>query len=306
MVEILKTELCGIELKNPIVLASGVLGLNKETLMIAQKGGAAALTIKSITLEPREGHETPNVAFFECGMLNAFGYNNIGLCKAKQEFSDLSCFKVPVFGSCTAGSPEEFANLVKELDKIDFKAFELPVSCPHTPGHGLLSGQNERRFVEKVIKKCRKKTKKPIFLKINAGLPNFAEVSLCAQKAGADAIVCSNTLPGMIIDINARSPVLSFKKGGVSGPAIRPMVIKAVYELYETIKIPIIGVGGISRGEHVIEYLMAGASAVGIATGVLQRGPSVFKKCSNEVARWMKKHNYKNISELIGVAHERV
>ncbi|MCX8190545.1 MAG: dihydroorotate dehydrogenase [Candidatus Diapherotrites archaeon] len=306
MGEILENKICGIELKNPFILASGVLGLNKETLLIAQKGGAGALTIKSITLEPREGHETPNVAFFEVGMLNAFGYNNCGLKMAVEEFSDLSCFKIPVFGSCTAGNPNEFANIVKWLDKLDFKAIELPVSCPHTPGYGLLSGQNEAKFVESVMRRCRKKTKKPIFLKISAGLPNYVEVAIRAQKAGADAIVCSNTLPGMIIDINAKSPVLSFKKGGVSGPAIRPMVVKAVYELYKELKVPIIGVGGISRGEHAIEYLMAGASAVGIATGVLQRGPSVFRKCSGEVVSWMKEHHYKNVSELVGVAHERI
>jgi len=303
MSEPLKTILCGIELHNPLILASGVLGLNKKTLLLAQNGGAGALTLKSITIEERIGHESPNVAFFEGGMLNAFGYNNCGLKKALNEFHDLSCFSVPVIGSCTAQTPEDFAKIVRAFDELDFAAIELPVSCPHTPGYGLLSKQNEKAFIEKVLRKCRKETKKPIFLKINACLPNLLEIATCAEKAGADAITCSNSFPGMIIDINAKKPVLSFKKGGVSGPAIRPMVVKAIYEIYEEIKIPIIGVGGVSTGEHAIELIMAGASAVGIATGVLLRGNSVFRKCAFEILSWMKKHQYKSIEELVGIAH---
>jgi len=301
----LQASICGIKLKNPLILASGVLGLNKNNLMIAQRGGAGALTIKSITLEKRSGHDTPNVAFFEAGMLNAFGYCNMGLSAALKEFADLSCFSVPVFASCTASNARDFAKLVNAFDKLDFAAIELPVSCPHTPSYGLLAGQSNVKKVRAITKACRKKTKKPIFLKINAGLPNFVEIALAAEKAGADAITCSNTLgPGMVIDINMAKPVLSFKFGGVSGPAIRPVVVRAVYELYRHLKIPIIGLGGVSRGEHAIEMLMAGASAVGIATGVLQRGPGVFRKCCEELSRWMKKHEYRSIEELIGLAHQ--
>jgi dihydroorotate dehydrogenase (NAD+) catalytic subunit len=301
----LQASICGIKLKNPLILASGVLGLNKNNLLIAQRGGAGALTIKSITLEKRSGHDTPNVAFFEAGMLNAFGYCNIGLAAALKEFADLSCFSVPVFASCTASDAHSFAKLVGAFDKLGFAAIELPVSCPHTPGHGLLAGQSNIEKVKAIIRACRKETKKPIFLKINAGLPNFVEIALAAEKAGADAITCSNTLgPGMVIDVNTAKPVLSFKVGGVSGPAIRPIVVRAIYELYERLRIPIIGLGGVSRGEHAIEMLMAGANAVGIATGVLQRGPCVFRKCCKELAQWMEKHGYRSIGELVGLAHQ--
>lgn len=301
----LLTELTGIKMKNPLILASGVLGLNKNNLLIAEKGGAGALTIKSISPKERLGHDTPNVAFFEAGMLNAFGYCNMGLKAALEEFKDLSCFNVPVIASCTAENAKEFALIAKEFECLDFKAVELPVSCPHTPGHGLMAGQSNEKKVFEIVKECRKKTKKPIFLKLNAGTPNFAEIAIAAEKAGASAITCSNTLgPGMVIDINAGKPVLSFKVGGVSGPAIRPIVVKAVFELSEKIKIPIIGLGGVSKGEHAIELIMAGASAVGIGTGVMQRGPEVFSKTSNEIQEWMEKHGYKNLKEIRGIAHE--
>lgn len=301
----LKTTFCGIELKNPLILASGVLGLNKNNLLRAQKGGAGAVTIKSISLEERSGHETPNIAFFEAGMLNAFGYCNAGLKEALKEFADLSCFKVPVIASCTASSAKEFAKLVSALDRLNFAAIELPLSCPHTPGHGLLAGQGTPKATKEIVEACRKKTRKPLFVKINASLPAIGEIALAAEKAGADAITCSNTLgPGMIIDINSSKPVLAFKVGGVSGSAIRPIVVRSVYDLYERIKIPIIGLGGVSRGEHAIELLMAGASCVGIATAIALRGPNVFEKCCNEMREWMKKHGYKSVEELVGLVHE--
>ena len=301
----LAIELCGIKLKNPLILASGVLGLNKNNLLRAQKGGAGALTIKSISLEERFGHETPNVAFFEAGMLNAFGYCNPGLDEALREFADLSCFSVPVIASCTASSASDFAKLVSALDKLDFAAIELPLSCPHTPGHGLLAGQGTVEATKEIVKACRKKTKKPLWVKINASLPNAVDIALAAERAGADAITCSNTLgPGMIIDIASAKPVLAFKVGGVSGPAIRPIIVRTIYDLYKRLKIPIIALGGVLRGEHAIEMLMAGASAVGIATGIAIRGPDIFKKCCDEMSEWLKKHDYKSITELIGVAHE--
>jgi len=301
----LETELCNVSLKNPLILASGVLGLSKNNLLRAQRGGAGAVTIKSVSLEERSGHETPNIAFFEAGMLNAFGYCNPGIEEALKEFSDLSCFEVPVIASCTASNASDFAKLVEALDKLDFAAIELPLSCPHTPGYGLLAGQGTPEATKEIVEACRKKTKKPLLVKINASLPRIGEIALAAEKAGANAITCSNTLgPGMVIDINSTKPVLAFKVGGVSGPAIRPIVVRSVYDLYKRIKIPIIGLGGVLRGEHVIELLMAGASCVGIGTAIALRGHNVFEKCCDEMLAWMKKHGYKSIGELIGLAHE--
>ncbi|MEM0359987.1 MAG: dihydroorotate dehydrogenase [Candidatus Diapherotrites archaeon] len=301
----LETSFCGLKLKNPLILASGILGVNKNNLLRAQKGGAGALTIKSISLEPREGHKNPITAVFECGMLNAVGYSNPGLKEAIKEFSDLSGFKVPVIGSITAGNAEEFAILAREFEKLSFSALELPLSCPHTPGFGLLAGQGTPEATKAITEAVRKQTKKPLIVKISPSIPNIAEIAIAAEKAGANAINCGNTLgPGMIIDINSAKPVLHFKVGGVSGPAIRPIVVRCVFDLYKAVKIPIIGLGGVMNGRDAIEMLQAGASAVGIGTAVHYSGPQVFSKISKEMYSWMKLHNYNSLQELVGIAHK--
>lgn len=302
---LLETNFCGLKLKNPLILASGILGVNKNNLLRAQNGGAGALTIKSISLEPRAGHNNPITAVYEWGMLNAVGYSNPGIKEAVKEFADLSALKVPVIASCTAGNAREFAELVKEFEKLDFDAIELPLSCPHTPGFGLMAGQGTPEATEEITKAARRQTKKPLIVKISPAIPNIVEVALAAQKAGADAINCGNAHgPGMIIDINSAKPVLGFGVGGVTGPAIRPIAVRCVFDLFKSIKIPIIGCGGVVNGRDAIEMLQAGASVISIGTGVLFRGPGVFAKVAHEMELWMKKHDYSSIAELVGVVHK--
>ncbi|MFH1234548.1 MAG: dihydroorotate dehydrogenase [Candidatus Diapherotrites archaeon] len=302
---ILETSFCSLQMQNPLILASGVLGVNKNNLLRAEHGGAGALTIKSISLEPREGHKNPITAVFECGMLNAVGYSNPGLKEALKEFADISDFKVPLIGSVTAGNAEEFASLAKEFEKLSFSALELPLSCPHTPGFGLLAGQGTPEATKAITEAVRKETKKPLIVKVSPSIPNIAEIALAAEKAGADAINCGNTLgPGMIIDINSGKPVLHFKVGGMSGPAIRPIIVRCVFDLYQAVKIPIIGLGGVMNGGDAIEMLQAGASAVGVGTAIHYEGSEVFGKISKEMEQWMKKHSYKSIEELVGIAHK--
>ncbi len=302
----LETSFLGLKLKNPLILASGVLGLNKNNLLRVQKAGAGALTIKSVSLEPRTGHPNPITAVYECGMLNAVGYSNPGVKHAVEEFADLSGLKVPVIASCTAGNARQFAQLVKEFEPLDFAAVELPLSCPHTPGFGLLAGQGTPKATREITRAARKQTKKPLIIKVSPTTPNIAEVALAAQKAGADAINCGNAHgPGMIIDINSARPVLGFGVGGVTGPAIRPIAVRNVFDLYESIKIPIIGTGGIINGRDAIEMLQAGASAVSIGTGVHFRGPEVFEKTAREMKQWMKKQGFKSVKELVGLAHRK-
>jgi len=302
---LLETEFCGLRLKNPLVLASGILGINKNNLFRVQRGGAGALTIKSISLEPRAGHRNPITATYELGMLNAVGYSNPGIEHALEEFSDLSALKVPVIASCTAGKAEEFASLVKAFEPLGFSAVELPLSCPHTPGFGLMAGQGTPEATREITRAARKETKKPLIVKISPAIPNIVEIGLAAQKAGADAINCGNAHgPGMIIDINSGKPVLGFGVGGVTGPAIRPIAVRCVFDLYKRLKIPILGCGGVQSGRDAIEMLQAGASCVGIGTGVHFRGPEVFKKTEGEMLAWMKKHNFKSTEELVGIAHK--
>jgi dihydroorotate dehydrogenase (NAD+) catalytic subunit len=301
----LSTELCGIRLKNPTILASGILGVTKSSLASCIRNGAGAVTMKSISQEPRKGHNNPIIITFEGGMMNAVGYSNPGLDEAKKEFSQLDEVGGPVFASVIGTKPEDFAFMVREFVTDDFAAVEIPLSCPHTPGFGTLAGQGTPEATYDITKAVVAETKLPVFVKISPNTQSLGDVAKAAEKAGAAAITCGNTLgPGMVIDIRTRQPILDFKVGGVSGPALRPIAVRCVYDIYKSVKIPIIGVGGVQTGRDAIEMMMAGASAVGIGTGVYYRGPEVFRLVCQEMEAFMKDEGIKSIGEIIGAAHD--
>lgn len=238
--------------------------------------------------------------------MNAVGYSNAGIEEAKREFSDLSDIQIPVIASIVAEKPEEFAQLAEEIDKLkQFSAIELPLSCPHTPGFGLLAGQGTPEATGAITKAVREKTKLPIFVKLSPNVPGIGAIAKAAESAGASAITAVNTLgPGMLIDINSRKPVLDFKCGGISGPALRPVAVRCVYDVYESVKIPIIGVGGILTGRDAIEMVLAGATAIGIGSGVYYRGINIFSQVCREMEMWMKKNKIRNLDEIRGQAHD--
>ena len=304
----LKTELCGIRLENPTILASGILGVTKSSLKrVAEAGGAGAVTMKSVTREPRKGHNNPILISYEAGCLNAVGYSNPGWEIAKEEFSRLDDVPVPVIGSVTAGSPEEFAFLVEHFaEPLGFPAIELPLSCPHTPGFGTLAGQGTPEATEAITRAVREKTKKPIIIKVSPNSQELGKLAKAAEDAGANAICATNTLgPGMVINPEAGKPILDFKVGGISGPALRPIAVRCVYDIYENVSIPLIGTGGVSTGRDAIEMFMAGASAVGIGTAVHYRGIDVFRKVCAEILEFMEENGYAKVKDMVGIAHER-
>ncbi len=302
----LDTEISGIKLKNPLVLASGILGVTAASLKFAADNGAGAVTIKSITKEPRKGHKQPIVHTYEGGMLNAVGYSNPGFKDALDEFKDLSKVGVPVFGSIVAKDAEEFGFLTENFaNKTGFDALEIPLSCPHTPGYGTMAGHSSPEATFEITKAIKKKAKMPVIIKLSPNVPNIGAVAQSAEKAGADAICAVNTLgPGMLIDVDTGKKMLGFGMGGLSGPALKPVAIRTVYDIFDFVKIPIIGTGGVSTGKDALQMVMAGASAVGIGTAVVQRGADVFSKVNNEIKDIMDKNNYSSIKELVGVAHE--
>jgi len=301
---VLRTDICGIRLDNPTILASGILGVTKASLANCIRNGAGAVTMKSISKEPRKGHNNPIIITFEAGMMNAVGYSNPGLLEAKKEFSDLHEVKGPVIASVIGTTPEEFAQMVRDFVTDDFAAVELPLSCPHTPGFGTLAGQGTPEATYDITKAAVKETKLPVFVKISPNTQSLGDVAKAAERAGAGAITCGNTLgPGMVIDIRTRQPILDFKVGGISGPALRPIAVRCVYDIYKSVKIPIIGVGGIQTGRDAIEMIMAGASAVGIGTGVYYRGPEVFRLICREMEEFMQQEGIRDIKEIIGAAH---
>jgi len=296
-----------LSLKNPTILASGLLGLDVHTLEAVVKGGAGAVTMKSLTKEPRKGHNNPILVEIEGGFMNAVGYANKGIEKGVTEFGKWKN-ETPLIGSIVAGSPEEFAELTEKIQEIPIQALEIALSCPHTPGYGLLAGQGTSEATSAITKAVKNKLKStiPLFVKLSPSVSALGEIAKAAESEGADAINMGNTLgPGMKIDINRASPILAFKVGGLSGPAIKPVMIRCVYDLYEAVRIPIIATGGISTGEDMIEAIMAGATAVGIGTAIYYRGISVFSKIIREATKWLSNKNYLDIMSLKGVAHQK-
>ncbi len=301
----LYVELAGLKLKNPTILASGILGISKKMLLSVAKAGAGAVTTKSITIKPREGHKNPIlIQTTEETFLNAVGYSNPGLKESKKEFKDLGNFPVPVIGSLVGSDAEEFAYLAENVKGIGFKAIEIVLSCPHTPGFGLLAGQGTPEATEEITSAVRRKTKLPLFVKVSPNIMCLGDIVNAAERAGANGITAINTVgPGMAIDIETTKPILDFKFGGISGPAIRPIAIRCVYDIYESVKIPIIGLGGIITGKDAIEMMMAGATAVGIGTGIYYRELGIFKKVCDEISEFMKSHDYSKLKDIVGIAH---
>jgi dihydroorotate dehydrogenase (NAD+) catalytic subunit len=300
----LTTELCGITLANPTILASGVLGTSKALIRRVARNGAGAVTIKSVSLEPRGGHANPTILTFDAGMINAVGYSNFGIEEAEREYADLSEVGCPVIGSLIGTNAEEFARMAERMALLPFAALELPLSCPHTPGYGTLAGQSTPEATAEITAAVRKVTKKPIIVKVSPNVPAIGEIARAARDAGADAITAVNSMgPGMLINIEARAPMLAFKMGGVTGAALHPVALRCVYDIRQSVELPIIGTGGVRDGRTAIAMLMAGATAVGVGSAVHDDGMHVFDRISREMREWMDANGVKSVKELIGAAH---
>jgi len=306
----ISVNLCGIRLSNPTVLASGILGISRGLLMRVAESGAGAATIKSVTLQPRDGHNNPTVIAYEAGMLNAVGYSNPGVQEAVKEFRDMDTMPIPIFASAVGRDGDEFACVARKLMKCGFAALEVPLSCPHTPGYGVLAGHSTPEATERIVRAVRDATDKPMFVKVSPNVPALGEVVLAALEGGADGISAVNTMgPGMIINVETRRPVLDFRFGGVSGPALRPIALRCVYDAFGAMRkagreVPIIGIGGIATGRHALEMIMAGATAVGIGTAVYQRGVDVFRRVAQELAGECLRLNIGSLAEVRGAALE--
>ncbi|MEF8848166.1 MAG: dihydroorotate dehydrogenase [Candidatus Thermoplasmatota archaeon] len=299
----LKTKISSLKLKNPLILASGIMDETAGSIKKIYESGASAAVTKSIGIKPRKGYPNPTFVELKHGILNCMGLPSPGIEEYKEEMEKLSKYNIPTIASIYGANSDEFVILAEKMEEYGAYAIELNLSCPHAKSYGLELG-SKPEIVKKIIREIKQNIDIPIFAKLSPNLTDIKNISRHAEKAGADAIVAINTVKAMKIDINLKTPVLSNKIGGYSGEAIKPIGIRNVYEIYKTVDIPVIGVGGITKGEDVIEYLMAGANAVQIGTAIYQRELNVFKKINDEIKRWMKKNNVQKISELIGVAHK--
>lgn len=301
----ISVDIANLHLKNPLILASGLLGLDCGSLERVGEGGASAVTMKSLTSEPRKGHNNPILIECEAGLMNAVGYGNKGIVKGVEEFKKWKQ-RVPLIGSIVAQNADEFAELAMKIQEVPISALEIVLSCPHTPGYGVLAGQGTPEATKEITRKVRKVTTLPLLVKLSPSSEKVGEIAKAAESEGADAINMGNTLgPGMKIDLETRQPVLDFKVGGMSGPAIKPIMIRSVSDIYQSVKIPVIATGGITTGDDVVEAFMAGASAVEMGSALYYRGIDVFQKVEKEIEQWLIHHNVDSITELTGAIHEK-
>ena len=295
----------GKTLKNPMVLASGVLGNSHDILERVHKNGCGLVTMKSIGPKPRDGHKNPTVIDLGCGMINAVGLPSPGYLNMENEWNDLEKRDFPIIASVYGGSVREYQMVAEFVSSKKPDFIEINISCPNSEKHGMIFGVNPKSSHD-VVSAVKNVIKVPLIAKLSPQALDIGEIAMACEDAGADAICAINTVgPGMVIDIESQMPVLAFKKGGLSGPMIKPVAVRCVFDIYKAVKIPIIGLGGITTGKDAIEIIMAGASLVGIGSAVMCRGIDVFKKITTEMEAWLRDHDL-CMEEIIGAAHREV
>jgi dihydroorotate dehydrogenase (NAD+) catalytic subunit len=299
----LSIEIAGLKLRNPTMLASGFLGVSGLTLGRAVEAGAGAVVTKSSSLKPREGNPGPTIVELPVGLLNAIGLASPGIMLMKDEISEARRSHVPVIVSVFGFSVTDYSKSARVAETYGADAVELNVSCPHVSGVSEI-GQDPK-IVAKVTRSVKRAVDIPVFAKLSPNVANIVEIGRAAERAGADAITAINTVKAMLIDIHVRLPALSAKIGGLSGPAIKPVAVRCVYELAEKVKIPIIGVGGIMGWEDAAEFFLAGASAVQIGTAILQKDLKVFSEVAEGLSTYLKANGFASVAELVGVAHSK-
>lgn len=299
-----KVNLCGIELSNPVIPASGTFGFGYEFAELYDINCLGTFSFKGTTKDARFGNPTPRIAETPSGMLNSVGLQNPGVQKViSEELPKLKkCFHKPVMANVSGFAVEDYAYTCEMLDKEDqIGWFEVNISCPNVHGGGLAFGTSAKN-AEAVTKAVKKVTTKPVFIKLSPNVTDITEIARACESAGADGVSLINTLLGMRIDLNKRKPILANTMGGFSGPAIKPVALRMVYQVYNAVKIPIIGMGGVATAEDVIEMMLAGATAVQVGAQNLVE-PLACKNIIDDLPLVMEKYKINSLTEIIGGAH---
>ncbi len=296
--------LCGIEMSNPLIPASGTFGYGYEFAELYDINILGSFSFKGTTKDKRFGNPTPRIAECERGMINSVGLQNPGVENViKNELPKLKkCFNKKVMANVSGFSVEEYVDTVKALDKEDIIGwFEVNVSCPNVHGGGMSFGTSPEAAAE-VTRAVKAVTDKPVIVKLSPNVTDIVAIAKACEAAGADGISLINTLLGMKIDLKTKKPVVANKMGGFSGPAIKPVAVRMVYQVYDAVKIPIVGGGGVESAEDVIEMMLAGAAAVEVGAANLV-DPYAAKKIIEDLPRVMEKYGIKNLKDIIGGAH---
>ena len=299
-----KVTLSGIELDNPIIPASGTFGYGYEFAEWYDINVLGTFSFKGTTRDPRFGNPTPRIAECTSGMINAVGLQNPGVdAVISHELPELKkYFHKPVMANVSGFAIEDYAYTCERLDKEEQVGWlEVNISCPNVHGGGMSFGTSPEAAAE-VTKAVKAVTTKPVYIKLSPNVTDIVSIAKACEEAGADGISMINTLMGMRIDLNRRKPIIANKSGGFSGPAIKPVALSMVYRVYEAVKIPIIGMGGLSTAEDVLEMMLAGATAVEIGAANLI-DPMASKNIIDDLPRAMEKYGIKNLKDIIGGAH---
>lgn len=298
----LSVNLCGIELENPVIPASGTFGFGYEFAELYDINCLGTFSFKGTTKDPRFGNPTPRIAECEAGMINAVGLQNPGVDKViAEELPKLAkCFHKPVMANVSGFAVADYAYTCEKLDKEPQVGWlEVNVSCPNVHGGGMSFGTSPEAAAE-VTRAVKKVTTKPVIIKLSPNVTDIVSIAKACEEAGADGISLINTMLGMRIDLNRRRPVIANKMGGFSGPAIFPVAVRMVYQVSHAVKIPVIGMGGVSTARDVIEMMMAGATAVEVGAANLV-DPMACKKIIEDLPAEMAKYRIENLADIIGV-----
>lgn len=305
----LSCTLAGIRLSNPLILASGIWGTSPELLVRAAESGAGGVTAKTCTPAPRRGHRNPTLVDWGEGLINAMGLPNPGvveevalLSAAKERLAPLGAVLI---ASVSAETAEDFGRTAARVAAAAPDMIELNMSCPNVACEfGRIFAADPRSAAE-AVRAAKAETKIPVIAKLAPNVPSIAEIARAVEEAGADALCLINTMPGMLIDAESGAPVLANVTGGVSGPALKPIALRCVFEAAGAVKIPIIGTGGVTTGTDAVEMIMAGAAAVGIGSAVARRGENAFGLILAELTAWLTEHGCGSLADIRGKARAK-
>ena len=302
---LLTTNMPGLKLRNPTALASGILGYTVETLQLIAQNGAGAVVTKSIGAEPNAGYANPTVVQADSGLINAMGLPNPGIGDYSEEIRYAkTVLQVPLIVSVFGYAAEDYAEVAKKAIEAGADAVELNVSCPHVRLTGSEIGQNPK-LLDEVISKVKTEAKKPVIVKLSPNVTNIVDLAKVAVKAGADILTAVNTVRAMAIDTETQMPVLSNIRGGLSGPAIKPIALRCVYDIFEALpETPIFGCGGITNWRDAVEFLLAGASAVQVGTALATKDPKVFEDINKGIQTYLKRKGYRRVKDIVGLSHQ--
>lgn len=293
----------GLPAQSPFVLASGIIDVSYSSMLKAIESECGIVTLKSLTLQPRKGHDGPIVAEFPGGFLNSVGLSNPGIEAGLEEIKDFKAVSsAPVIVSIFSTKTDEFLQLTKKVNDSQADALELNLSCPNVSDEYGVPLAASREKVAEIVQEVKKISRLPVIAKLSPNTYNVPEIALAAEKAGADGLTLINTLgPGMVINVQARKPAILNKYGGISGPAVKPIALKLIHEISHLVKIPIIGMGGVTTAEDCIEFLLAGAKYIGVGTAVYYEGFTVFQKMREGILQYLDDQGLETIADIIPI-----